>query len=207
MIQIQEDLQQRIRTLEKELQTVLQEKERTFRYRWIKGRASFEENTIAQHRKFKLGLASYVIHSRILVLLTAPLIYLGIVPFCLLDLFLVFYQSICFSIYGIVKVKRAEYLVFDRGNLKYLNLLERLNCVYCSYANGLFAYATEVAARTEQHWCPIKHARRLRAPHSRYSHFLEYGDAERYRREIEAVRSDFVDLRSLTLPSTKSGLK
>ena len=37
-----------------------------------------------------------------------------------------------------------------------------INCIYRSYANGLCSYVTEVAARTEQHWCPIKHARRLR---------------------------------------------
>ena len=73
--------------------------------------------------------------------------------------------------------------------------LERLNCVYCSYANGLFAYATEIAARTEQHWCPIKHAKRLDAPHSRYWQFLDYGDAKSYRQQIDATRRDFTDLR------------
>lgn len=91
-------------------------------------------------------------------------------------------------------MKRTDYIVLDRGHLAYLNLLERLNCVYCSYANGICAYVAEIAARTEQHWCPIKYANRLRSPHSRYQHFLAYGDAERYLREIEAVRSDFVDI-------------
>ena len=132
------------------------------------------------------------------MVLTAPVIYLGTIPFCLLDLFLAFYQGICFPIFGIPKVRRADYFVFDRGGLKYLILLERLNCMYCSYANGLCAYVTEIAARTEQHWCPIKHAIRLRAPHSRYPHFFDYGDAQRYGRQIETVRNDFVDVRSLT---------
>ena len=126
------------------------------------------------------------------------MIYAGFVPFCLLDLFLVIYQGICFPVYGIPKVRRADYFIFDRAHLKYLNLVERFNCFYCSYANGLCGYVTEIAARTEQHWCPIKHARRLRAPHSRYTGFLDYGDATRYQQKIETVRNDFVDLRTLT---------
>lgn len=198
MAQIQEDLSVRIKSLEKELQAALEDKERAFRYHWESGKATFQEDALAEQRKLKQWLPSYIRDSRFLAIATAPVIYIGIVPFCLLDLFLAFYQGICFPIYGIPKVRRADYLIFDRGGLKYLNLLERLNCAYCSYGNGLFAYATEVAARTEQHWCPIKHARRLRAPHSRYPHFFDYGDAQQYRRQIETVRSDFVDLRSLT---------
>jgi hypothetical protein len=196
--EIQEDLSIRIKSLKKELKAALEEKERAFRYRWEHGKATFEEDVVAEQRKFKRWLPAYIRDSRFLVLVTAPIIYLGFIPFCLLDLFLLFYQGICFPIYGIPKVRRADYLVFDRGRLKYLNLLERLNCAYCSYANGLCGYVTEVAARTEQHWCPIKHARRLRAPHSRYPRFFDYGDAQQYSRQIETVRNDFVDLRSLT---------
>ncbi len=132
-----------------------------------------------------------------MAIVTAPVIYVGIVPFALLDLFLAAFQGICFPVYGIPKVDRSDYLVFDRGHLKYMNLLERLNCVYCSYANGLLAHATEIAARTEQHWCPVKHARRIRAPHSRYPHFIDYGDAQRFRDKSETVRSDFVDIRNV----------
>jgi hypothetical protein len=73
---------------------------------------------------------------------------------------------------------------------------ERLNYAYCSYANGLIAYVVEVAGRTEQHWCPIRHAHRVRHPHSRYSHFLPYGDAQTYRDDMEAVRTDFKDIKS-----------
>ncbi len=197
MAQIKEDLLQRVRSLEKELEAALEDKERAFRYHWDHGKARFEAEAIAQHRKLKQWLPSYIWHSRLLALLTAPMIYVGIVPFVLLDLFLAVYQAICFPVYGVPKVRRADYLIFDRGRLQYLNLLERLNCVYCSYANGLFAYGTEVAARTEQHWCPIKHASRLRAPHSRYSHFFDYGNADQYQRQVEQVRTDFVDVRSI----------
>ena len=198
MAETQEDLHQRIKTLQDELQIALEEKERAFRYFWVKGKAKFEEEVLSHHRELKYWLPAYILHSRFLAVITAPVIYLGFFPFLFLDLFLTIYQGLCFPVYGIPRVIRAEYVMFDRGHLKYLNLLERLNCVYCSYANGLCAYATEVAARTEQHWCPIKHARRLRAPHSRYTHFLDYGDASSYRRKIETVRNDFVDLRTLT---------
>jgi hypothetical protein len=200
MTQVKEDLAQRIRTLEKELQIALEEKERAFRYRWDHGKAKFEGTALSEHRQLKRWLPTYILRSRFLALLTAPLIYVGFIPFALLDLFVAFFQGICFPIYGIPRVRRAEYVIFDRGRLKYLNLLERFNCMYCSYANGLCAYVAEVAARTEQHWCPIKHSHRLRAPHSRYPHFFDYGDAQQYSKQIETVRNDFVDLRTLTSP-------
>jgi len=203
MAQIQEDLSHRIKILQDELRIALEEKEQAFRYTWAHGKAKFDKDTLFQHRKLKLGLPSYILQSRILAILTAPFIYVGYIPFGLLDLFLAIYQAICFPVYGIPKVKRADYIIFDRGQLKYLNLLERFNCIYCSYANGLCGYVTEVAARTEQHWCPIKHARRLRAPHSRYPHFFDYGDADQFRRAGETVRNDFVDLRSLTASSPR----
>jgi hypothetical protein len=195
---IEEALSGRIKSLEKELASVVEEKEKAFQYYWAKGKATFEESVLAQHRGFKHGLPSYLLQGRFLAYLTAPIIYSGIVPFWLLDLFLIVYQGICFPVYGIPKVRRADYFVFDRASLKYLNLLERFNCWFCSYGNGLFAYATEIAARTEQHWCPIKHAQRLHSPHSRYAHFFDYGDAGKYRGQVETVRNDFVDVRTLT---------
>lgn len=200
MAHIYDELTQRIKTLEKELETALDEKERKVQFLWAKGKVKFESSVLAEHRKLKSSLSRYVLDSTFLTILTAPVIYIGVVPFMFLDLFLVAYQTICFPVYGIPKAKRADYFVFDRGQLKYLNLVERINCIYCSYGNGLFAYAREISARTEQHWCPIKHARRLRAAHSRYAHFVDYGNAPQYREQIETVRNDFVDLRTLTRP-------
>lgn len=191
-------LSERIKSLEQELKTALAEKEKAFEYTLVKGKAFFTDAVLRKHKGLKNWLPSYLIHSSILAYLTAPIIYSGIVPFLLLDLFLTVYQGICFPVYGIPKVRRADYILFDRGNLKYLNLLERLNCAFCSYGNGLFAYATEIAARTEQHWCPIKHSLRLRSPHSRYDHFIDYGDAQGYKDQVDIVRNDFVDIRTLT---------
>ena len=169
-------------------------KEQEFHYRWVDGRAVFENEVLSEHRKLKTGLIAYVAHGRPANVLTAPVMYFGVVPFFLLDLFLALYQAVCFPVYRIARVRRKDYFVFDRGRLQYLNPLERLHCVYCSYVNGLCAYATEVVARTEQHWCPIKHAAPLRAPHSRYTYFFDYGDAARYRRELGEVRKKLSEI-------------
>ena len=201
---IHDELTQRIKTLERDLEAALEEKHQALQFQWAKGKVKFEKVVLAEHRKLKSSLARYVLDSTFLTILTAPVIYLGAIPFAMLDLFLVVYQAICFPIYGIPKAKRADYVIFDRGQLRYLNLVERINCIYCSYGNGVVAYARELSARTEQHWCPIKHARRLRGAHSRYNHFLDYGNADQYRKQIEAVRNDFVDVRTLTQPKPPS---
>ena len=129
--------------------------------------------------------------SRLPVILSSPVIYAGWIPFLLMDLFVTAYQAICFPIYRIPKVHRSDYVVFGREDLPYLNLVERFNCFYCSYANGIAAYTREVAARTEQYWCPIKHSRRLRASHDRYPRFFDYGDAEAFRQGLERLRRQY----------------
>ncbi len=83
----------------------------------------------------------------------------------------------------------------DRGRLRYLNSIEKLNCVYCEYVNGVIAYIQEIAGRTEQYWCPIKHAMRMKTMHSRYRYFFDYGDAEEYRHRLDEVRKAFEDLK------------
>ena len=128
---------------------------------------------------------------------TTPLIVSCIIPAALLDFWATVYQFICFPAYGIPKVRRRDYVILDRGKLHYLNSIKRLNCAYCGYVNGLLAYVQEIAARTEQHWCPIKHAFRIKTMHSRYKHFLNYGDAKQYREQFETVRRDFDDLKPL----------
>jgi hypothetical protein len=165
-------------------------------YELREGKVWFSEEIKREHRKLKTSLLRYIAHSRILAVLTAPFIYACFVPFVLLDVFISTYQAVCFPVYGIPKARRKDYMAIDRNKLRYLNALEGLNCMYCSYANGLLAYVVEIAGRTEQHWCPIKHARRIQDAHDRYSHFLPYGDASAYRERIEKVRDDFKDLKN-----------
>ena len=61
------------------------------------------------------------------------------------------YQAVCFPIYGIDKVRRSEHFIYDRAKLGYLNALEKLNFIYCSYGKGLISYTREIASRTEQY--------------------------------------------------------
>jgi hypothetical protein len=156
--------------------------------------ASQPGQNLHRHDVPHVGTWRYVWGARLGVALSAPLIYACLFPMALLDLFVSLYQTVCFAIYGIPKVRRADHFVFDRGRLRYLNWLERLNCVYCSHANGLAAYFTEIAARTEQHWCPVKHSRAPATPHSRYAGFLPFADPRTYAEKIEQVRRDFRDL-------------
>jgi hypothetical protein len=182
------DLMERIGALEQELDAELAKRRAELRIGLEHGRVAFEEELLRRHRQLRQKLLPYIAGANPLVVLTAPVIYAGIVPFLLLDLFFSLYQVVCFPIYGIPKIKRADYLVFDRHHLAYLKALERLNCAYCSYANGLIALTREIAARTEQYWCPIKHARRVVGSHPRYPLFDDYGDAEGYQAQLAKLR-------------------
>jgi len=174
------ELVSRIRSMEEELEQELERRRREFRYHIKRGRVIFEREVRQRHQVLRRKLLSYVAGARPLVVVTAPVIYSVIFPFVLLDLFVTLYQAICFPVYGIKKVRRADFITFDRKHLSYLNGLEKLNCMYCSYGNGLLAYSVEIAGRTEKYWCPIKHAKRMAGAHRYYPEFLEYGDAEGY---------------------------
>ena len=183
---------EKIRSLEGELDAEIAKRRAELRIGIEHGRIAFEEELLRRHRELRRKLLPYLFGANPLVMLTAPVIYAGIVPFLLLDLFVSIFQAVCFPIYGIAKVKRADYLVFDRHHLAYLNALEKLNCAYCSYANGLIAYTREIAARTQQYWCPIKHARRVIGSHARYALFDDYGDAEGYQARLVELRKDLI---------------
>jgi hypothetical protein len=128
---------------------------------------------------------------------SAPFIYAVFLPLIVLDCFVMLYQFVCFPLYRIARAPRREYFVFDRTHLGYLNAIEKMNCAYCSYANGLASFLKEVVGRTEQYWCPIKHARRVLQTHPYYSGFVDYGDAQAYRDQLQ-VRAQ------LAPPSTSS---
>jgi hypothetical protein len=179
-------------SVEKELNKAMQEHQVNLNFN-IKGkRVEFEASVRQAHSQLKVGLIKWL-GNRPLNLITAPVIYGMIIPMLLLDICITLYQATCFPIYKIVKVKREDYLIFDRHHLSYLNLIEKSHCMYCTYGNGLLAYATEIIARTEQYFCPIKHARKMLGRHSRYAHFLEYGDATDYQARLEDFRVALAD--------------
>jgi hypothetical protein len=139
-------------------------------------------------RHLRQSVPAYLRHASIANLLTTPIVYSLALPFVLLDLWVTAYQWICFPVYGVARVRRRSYFAIDRHKLAYLNAIEQVNCMYCSYATGVIGYVREVAGRTEQYWCPIKHARRIPAPHRHYQLFFDYGDAAGYHRGLPAVR-------------------
>lgn len=189
-----QDLAEQIRKLEAELAGEIQRiRIRTYEIR--DRTVLFSDEVKRRHRAQAMHLLEYLRRAKLKHVLTAPIIWSCIVPALLMDLVVTLYQQICFSVYGIPKVRRADHIVIDRHHLAYLNYIEKLNCLYCSYFNGLVSYIGEVAARTEQYWCPIKHAAQLKRAHSRYERFAEYGDAENYRKDLNDLRKDFRDLR------------
>lgn len=179
-----------IRELEDQLEAELSARQADLKYRIEGHRVVFEDAIARHHAEIKTKLLRYVLETKLSFFLTAPFIYALIVPLVLLDLLASLYQAVCFPVYKIEKVRRCDYLVFDRHNLRYLNAIEKLNCAYCSYANGLIAYLREIASRTEQYWCPIKHARRIVGAHNRYSRFVDFGDADTYREQLENLRGE-----------------
>lgn len=188
-----DELMSNIRELQKELETDLETKRQEFRYHLDDSKARFEQDILALHRKLRVSSLSYLLDAPALFVLTAPVIYGAFFPMLLLDLTISVYQAVCFTVYKIPKVSRADHFIYDRHQLPYLNWIERFNCLYCAYGNGLMSYAREIVARTEQFWCPIKHSRTLRSPHGRYNNFFDYGDVERYRAELEQLRKQYPD--------------
>lgn len=179
----------RLRALRREAVTAARAQQARWRFRLRRGRVEFDHDVHDLHVRLRQSLPAYLIGANPWSLLTAPVIYSLLVPFALLDLWVSLYQWICFPIYGIAPVRRRSYFALDRQKLRYLNAIEKVNCTFCTYANGLIAYVREVAARTEQYWCPIKHARAVPAPHARYHRFFDYGDAESYRQRLGEQRA------------------
>lgn len=181
-------LMEKLRGVEAEIEVELAKRREELRFHLEKRRIVFEKEVLRLHREFKTRVSRYIIEANPLTVLTAPLIYSMIVPIALLDLSVMVYQAICFPVYRIPKVRRRDYLVFDRHHLAYLNIIEKFNCAYCSYANGAIAFMREVASRTEVYWCPIKHARRVLGPHPHYQGFADFGDAEGFRDKIQQMK-------------------
>jgi hypothetical protein len=186
-------LLEKAKALQKDIENELNNRAEEFRYQIRDKKIIFEKAILEKHRQFKVRLSAYIFKANPLVALVSPVIYSLIVPLVLVDLFVYIYQAVCFPVYKIPKVKRSDYLIFDHQHLAYLNILEKINCVYCSYANGLIAYVREIAGRTEQYWCPIKHARRVNDPHEHYRYFADYGDAQHYHEHVSIVRTMFDD--------------
>ncbi len=188
MTQHMQDLAAEIVRLQAELDREIEARRRVLGARLHEVIGDFEHGIVDEHRKLRLGMAAYFGATSPTVVMTAPVIYSLIVPIMIIDLWVSGYQAICLRAYKIPRVKRSDYIAFDRRRLKYLNLIQQLNCDFCAYANGVVAYVREISSLTEQYWCPIKHAVKISDPHRRYFEFLEYGDAQGYRDRLNQFR-------------------
>jgi len=189
-----DEITKKIKILEDELIEEFKQKEQEFFYKIENEKVKFEERIIKDGKSKIISSIKYLSSFPVGVILTIPFIWSMMIPALLADISVSIYQYICFPIYKIPKVKRKDYVIMDRYNLFYLDKVEKINCWYCEYFNGVVAYVREVAARTEQFWCPIKHSKPLKNKHSRYDNFFDYGDYKKYRKLLEKRRSDFQDL-------------
>jgi len=121
---------------------------------------------------------------------TLPLIYLSAFPIMILDLWVELYHRACFPFYRIPYVPRKHYIKIDRHKLKYLDVMQKLNCFYCGYANGAVKYWGEIFAQTEKYWCGIQHADddSFRTP-DHHAEFIPYNDREAYEKTFYNKRS------------------
>lgn len=183
-----QQLLDQITALEDDLRTALSEQPSSMFFQ-IKGkRVEFEQSIKETHRRLKTNFFRWLVTNRPQNLLTGPIIYAMIIPLVITDIFITFYQLTCFPIYGIKKVRRSDYIIYDRQHLQYLNFIEKFHCTYCAYGSGMISYISEIVARTEQYFCPIKHARKILGSHERYARFLNYGDADNYQAKLEEYR-------------------
>ena len=181
-------LTEKLRSVEAEIEAEMAKRREELRFQVVNHRIVFEQEVLRLQRAIKTRASRYLIDANPLMILSAPVIYSLIVPIALADIWVMAYQAICFPVYRIPKVRRRDYLVFDRHHLAYLNIIEKINCAYCSYANGAIAFVREVAARTEVYWCPIKHARRVLGPHPHYQGFADFGDAEGFQTRLKQMK-------------------
>jgi len=149
-------------------------------FRVIKRRVVFLKKIKEKNKRFKIPAWKYVIPKNVRHVLSIPFIYSMVIPAVILDIFLSIYHAVAFPLYKIPKVKRKDFIVYDRKFLDYLNFVQKINCLYCSYVNGLFAYAVEIAARTERYWCPIKAASKPKSNHNWYKDFADYGNPDEW---------------------------
>lgn len=154
------------------------------------GYVTFEKEVLAKQRENMKNLLSWFREVPLLHLLSSPIIYAMVIPAILFDIILFLFQQVIFRIYKFDFIKRSDYIIFDHQYLGYLNPIEKLNCLYCSYFNGLMQYASAIAGRTELFFCPIKHAKKVVSQHHYYDEFLSYGDEEDYQKKLQELREN-----------------
>ncbi|HYQ70837.1 MAG TPA: hypothetical protein VET88_02795 [Gammaproteobacteria bacterium] len=183
-------LLEEMRGIQEQLERRFDSARETFRYSVENGRVLISREVRELQRRYLTGSLRYLLDASLTSVLTAPVVYSMLLPLLIVDLGFSLYQQVCFRAYGVPRVVRRRYRVNDRHRLAYLNTIEKINCAYCGYANGVMAYAREIISRTEQHWCPIRHARHVPDAHKRYPRFFPYGDAVSWHEKLAEKRQE-----------------
>ena len=186
-------LLQDMRGIQEQLEQFFEETREKFRYTLEDGRVRVSTEVRQLQRRYRVSSFRYLLDADWRSVVTAPVIYSMIVPLVIIDISFTLYQHVCFRAYGVPRVSRRTYLVNDRHLLVYLNTIEKINCTYCGYGNGVLAYTREIISRTEQYWCPIRHAHRVIDSHRRYPQFFAYGDAKSYQQGLKQKRKALVE--------------
>jgi len=182
------ELIEEIDSMKLKLAEEIDKQESHISYEIKNGYVTFEKEVLAKQRENMKNLLSWFREVPLLHLFTAPLIYAMVIPAIMFDVLLFVYQQVAFRVFKFEFIKRSDYMHFDHHYLGYLNIIEKLNCLYCSYFNGLMQYASAIAGRTELFFCPIKHAKKVVSQHKFYEEFLSYGDEEEYQKKLKELR-------------------
>ncbi len=192
-----------IRDLERSVAQQLKDKESDLLYRVHNRTVTFRKEISEKHAALRKSIYRFLREATFMSYVVAPVIYSMIIPAVILDVFVSVYQLVCFPVYGINRVKRVDYISLDRHKLKYLNWIERINCDFCGYFNGVIAYAREVASRTEQYFCPIQHALQTKGLHTRHAQFLPYGEVTDFRGQFTKLRTQVRNSNATDISATQ----
>ena len=179
-----------IESMKEKLGEEIEKQESHVSYEIKNGYVAFEKEILEKQQENMKSLWQWFTETPLLHLLSSPVVYMMVFPAMLLDVMLFIYTKVVSAVFKFDFPPRDEYVVFDRQYLGYLNSMEKLNCMYCSYFNGLMAYASAIAGRTEFYFCPIKHAKKIAYKHEYYDAFLGYGDEERYQEKLKKLREE-----------------
>jgi hypothetical protein len=177
-----------IEAMKEKLGQEIDQHEKHISYEIQNGYVKFEKEVLDKQKENMKNLLIWFREIPLLHLLASPIIYAMVIPAILFDIILFVYQQVIFRIFKFKFIKRSNYILFDRQYLGYLNSIEKLNCLYCAYFNGLMQYAAAIAGRTELYFCPIKHAKKVAYQHEYYDEFFRYGDEDKYQEKLENLR-------------------
>jgi len=150
-------------------------------------RIIWNKNREKELKKDKKSAWDSLFSATVREIISFPFIWMMLIPAIFLDICLFIYQNTAIRLYKIPLAKRSDYIVFDRAQLAYLNWIQKIDCIYCSYFNWLMQYAVEVAWRTEKYWCPIKHATKKHWTHNREKFFAEYWDSKEFKKVFWSI--------------------